>query len=270
MRYAVHPLLPLASSDLVPARPAARSVVMVTSPGAEPSRATVAFNLATVCAEVGQEVVVVSTDGLEAHVNGAQPPSPADVAYKRERARRDGGIVTQADVRELLQDTRVSGVSMLGLQHFIDHPTHLVVRMPEVLDVLHQVVDVVVLDVPSFLSVHHGEGLAPLADVVLVVGERRSTTLNDMRKISTVLRRLGAPVAGMALTDAPGLKNGQWDDTSEENAAAAGPVGPLADGTAVVDGKPIGEGAVDGYGPTGFGARREHPADTDVPPHPET
>jgi Mrp family chromosome partitioning ATPase len=142
--------------------------------------------------------------------------------------------------------------------------------MPEVLDILHQVVDVVVLDVPSFLSVHHGEGLAPLADVVLVVGERRSTTLNDMRKISTVLRRLGAPVAGMALTDATGLKNGQWDDKSEENAAAAGLEGPLADGTPVADGKPIGDGAVDGYGPTGFGARHKHPDDTDVPPHPET
>ncbi|HXA32441.1 MAG TPA: hypothetical protein VNV87_09300, partial [Acidimicrobiales bacterium] len=239
-------LLPLASSDSAPAQNGARRVVMVTSPGSERSRATVAVNLAKVCAEVGQAVVVVSTDGLGAHVSEAQSPLQADHPNERERVRRRSGTVTQADVRELLRDTRVSGVSMLALHHFVDHPTHVVIRMPEVLDVLHEVVDVVVLDVPLFLSVHYGEGLAPLADVVLVVGERRSTTLNDMRRMSTVLRRLGAPVAGMALTDASALKNNQWDDEFGENGAAGGreelvEAIPVVDVTPPVDVTPVAE-----------------------------
>jgi Mrp family chromosome partitioning ATPase len=68
---------------------------------------------------------------------------------------------------------------------------------------LQTLVDVIIFEVPSFLSVHHGEGLAPLADVVLVVGERRNTKLNEIRKTREALMRLGAPVVGMALTRAP-------------------------------------------------------------------
>ena len=67
-------------------------------------------------------------------------------------------------------------MSFLALQHFVVHATQVVIRVPEVLDALRDVVDVVILEVPSFLSVHHGQGLAPLADLVLVVGERRLTT----------------------------------------------------------------------------------------------
>ena len=73
VKSAVHQPLPVPSLDLTPARHAARSVVMVTSPGSEPSRATVAVNLATVCAEIGQRVVVVTTEGLDVHLNGLEP-----------------------------------------------------------------------------------------------------------------------------------------------------------------------------------------------------
>ena len=92
-------------------------------------------------------------------------------------------------------------MSFLDLQHFVAHTTQVVIRVPEVLDALREVVDVVILEVPSFLSVHHGQGLAPLADLVLIVGERRLTTMDQLRKTSAVLKRLGAPVVGLALTD---------------------------------------------------------------------
>ena len=41
-----------------------RRVVMVASAGVEPSLADVVTNLATVCAEIGQRVALVSTAGL--------------------------------------------------------------------------------------------------------------------------------------------------------------------------------------------------------------
>ena len=52
------------AAGLTPARHAARSVVMITSPGPEPSLGDVALKLATVCSEVGQRVALVSTAGL--------------------------------------------------------------------------------------------------------------------------------------------------------------------------------------------------------------
>ena len=41
-----------------------RRVVMVVSAGAEPSLPDVVINLATVCAETGQRVALISTSGL--------------------------------------------------------------------------------------------------------------------------------------------------------------------------------------------------------------
>jgi hypothetical protein len=40
-----------------------------------------------------------------------------------------------------------------------------------------------------------------LADVVLVVAERETTHLDEMRRLSAALRHLEAPVVGMALTE---------------------------------------------------------------------
>ena len=130
-------------------------------------------------------------------------PSPgngAGLPTEQERVRLLTGPVKPTDVEDLLGETGVPGVSRLDLRHFVGHPAQVVVRVPEVLAALRQIVDVVILEVPSYLSVHYGEGLTPLADVVLVVGERETTTIDEMRRTSAALRHLGAPVVGMALT----------------------------------------------------------------------
>ena len=191
-----------------------RRVVMITSPGIEPTLSDVATNLATVCAETGQRVVIMSTAGLAspqeaADVEGAAPlwwrswpgsPGSAGASPEEERVRLVSGPLHPADVERLLGDTGVPGVSRLDLRAFVGHPAQVVVRMPDVLAALEEIVDVVILEVPSYTSVHHGEGLTPLADVVLVVGERETTTVEQARRTSATLRKLGAPVVGMALT----------------------------------------------------------------------
>ncbi len=197
------------------ARHAARRVVMVTSPGPEASLADVATNLATVCAEAGQRVVMVSTSGLASPEDSAELPHSTPLWWKNwpspgsgadfrteERGSLLSGPLNPAVVEDLLGDTGVPGVSRLDLRYFVGHPTQVVVRVPDVLDALRQIVDVVILEVPSYLSIHHGEGLTPLVDVVLVVGERESTTVAETKRMSASLRRLGAPVVGMALTNA--------------------------------------------------------------------
>jgi len=201
---------------LKPAKHAARTVVMVTSPGLEASLADVVINLATICAEVGLRVAIVGTAGLAVPDDGSQlaltmplwnrsgwrslggddgEPSLDDM-----RARLTSGPVDPADVEAALGDTGVPGVSRLDLRYFVAHPTQVVIRAPGVLAALDEIVDVVLLEVPSYLTVHHGEALTPLADAVLVVGERRTTTVSQVRRTKDTLKRLGAPVVGMALT----------------------------------------------------------------------
>ncbi len=134
-------------SALKPAKHAARSVVMVTSPGVEASLADVVINLATVCAEVGLRVAIVGTAGLAVPDDdsqlaltmplwnrsgwqslpggGEEKPSLDDL-----RARLTSGPVDPADVEAALGETGVPGVSRLDLRYFVAHPTQVVVRAP--------------------------------------------------------------------------------------------------------------------------------------------
>jgi hypothetical protein len=207
-------------------RAAARRVVMVTSPGVELSLSDVVTNLATVSAQTGERVAVLSTGGLASpEADPEQQLSPAlpwrGWRSTRRRAemssgRRPGHLLTgtpkPVEVEELLEDTGVPGVSRLDLRHFVGHPAQVVIRVPEVLEPLQEIVDVVILEVPSYLTVHHGEGLTPFVDVVLVVGERDATTMDQVRRTGAALKRLGAPVIGMALTSA---ESDAWDVDSE-------------------------------------------------------
>jgi len=55
--------------------------------------------------------------------------------------------------------------------------------------------------VPPLLAVHHAEALARAVDVVLVVAECRFTKFDDARQAGDLLRRMGAPVLGVVLTN---------------------------------------------------------------------
>jgi Mrp family chromosome partitioning ATPase len=198
-----------------------RNVVMITSPGSEPTRAAVVLNLASVCAEIGQQVAIIRTGEAEtaAPQRTAGPPTGDDAV------RRQTEPLGPHDVQDLLERTDVPAVSVLDMRHFVAHPTQVVIRVPEVLNALRDLVDVVLLDVPSFLTVHHGQGLAPIADVVLVVGERKSTTLDQLQSTSAILKRLGAPVVGLALTQGVDARVDEWADFDREVSSAKKPRG---------------------------------------------
>ncbi len=188
---------------------------MITSPGQESTLGDVASNLAAACAEVGQQVVLLSTaifaDSAEDDAESALPPLwwlnwPAPqgttTSLEEERLRLQTDDVRPDEIETLLGETGVPGVRRLDLRYFVKHTAQVVTRVPEVTAALEQVVDVVILAVPSYLTVHHGEGLTPLADVILVVGERNTTTMDDLRRTKAALTRLSAPVVGVVLTGA--------------------------------------------------------------------
>src|SRR6516165_6207085 len=208
-------------------RPVDRSVVLVTSPGMESTLPDVALNLATVCGEVGQRVVMLSTANVALPSESAEePPMPqlwwlhwpapegATTSVEEQRLRLQTDAVQPADVEALLGETGVDGVRRLDLRYFVKHPSQLVIRVPQVVTALRQIIDVVILEVPSYLTVHHGEALTPLADAVLVVGERDSTKVDDLRKTRAALTRLAAPVVGVVLTEAS-QREDEWEDQWE-------------------------------------------------------
>ena len=167
---------------------AERSVVMVVSAGTEPSRPHVAANLAAIYGEAGQRVIVVSTGDIEAGntVRVADGRAP---------------VIRREDVEAQMQPSRLEFVSRLPLGAFIANSGELVTRGRAVLDAARTLCDVVIVEVPPLLAVHHAEALARAVDVVLVVGECGATTFGDARKAGDLLRRIDAPVLGVVLTN---------------------------------------------------------------------
>jgi len=165
-----------------------RTVVMVVSAGTEPSRPHVAANLAAIYGEAGQRVIVVSTGDVEA-VSGVRLVDSRPKVIRRE------------DVEEQLQPSRLEFVSRLPLGTFVANSGELVTRGRAVLDAARTLCDVVIVEVPPLLAVHHAEALAHAADVVLVVGECDVTTFGDARRAGDLLRRIDAPVLGVVLTN---------------------------------------------------------------------
>jgi hypothetical protein len=194
----------------------------------EPTLPEVSLNLATVCAEVGQQVALLSTANLAVPAEGAEePPMPplwwlhwpaaegSTTSSEAQRLRLQTDALQAADVEALLSETGVPGVRRLDLRYFVKHPAQVVIRVPQVITALRQVVDVVILEVPSYLTVHHGEGLTPLADAVLVVGERDSTKVDELRRTRAALTRLAAPVVGVVLTGETQTED-LWDVESDD------------------------------------------------------
>jgi Mrp family chromosome partitioning ATPase len=164
-----------------------RKVVLVASAGPEPTRPQVAANLAAIYAEAGQRVVVISTSDL------GPLPGAIDGQF--------AGEVTPEDIQAQLEPSRLEYVSRLNLGRFVATSGQLVNRAPAIFDALRGLCDLVIVEVPPILAVHHAEALAHSVDVVLVVAECKFTTFDDARQAGDQLRRMGAPVLGVVLTN---------------------------------------------------------------------
>jgi Mrp family chromosome partitioning ATPase len=176
------------AADQPPPGMGERAVVLVVSPGSEPSRPHVAANLAAIYAEAGQQVVVISTGNI-----GTGSPTAGSGS--------DLVDIRIEDVARRLQPSRLANVYRLPLGSFIANSGQLVTRAPSLLKAARRLVDVVIVETPPLLAVHHAEALSHAVDVVLVVAECGVTTFDEARRAGDRLRRIEAPVLGVVLTN---------------------------------------------------------------------
>ncbi|MGA8726992.1 MAG: hypothetical protein WB565_18315 [Acidimicrobiales bacterium] len=165
-----------------------RQVVLVISAGTEPSRPQVAANFAAVYAEAGQRAVVISTAELGTGRQGV--PTGAVT-----------GEIRPEDIESRLESSRIENVFRLPLSDFVENSGQLVTRAPAVIAAARPVADVIVVEAPPLLAVHHAEALSHAVDVALLVGECWETTYDDARRAGELLRRMEAPILGVVLTN---------------------------------------------------------------------
>ncbi len=168
--------------------PGSRQVVLVVSPGTEDTRAIVAANLGAAFGEAGQRVIVISTADIDSGHRGA-------------RALGAPPHVGSAELQTELQPSRVPNVARLSLRPFVGNSGQLVTAGPVIMQAAREIADAVIIEVPPLLAVHHGEALMHAVDVVVVVGECGTTTVSHARRAGDLLRRMGAPVLGVVLTE---------------------------------------------------------------------
>ena len=110
-------------------------------------------------------------------------------------------VVRGKDVESALQPSILQHVRRLPLTPFLAKSGQLADRAPSILTAARNLSDVVIIEVPPLLALHHAEALMHVVDVVLVVAESKFTTFDDARQAGDVLRRMGAPVLGVVLTN---------------------------------------------------------------------
>jgi hypothetical protein len=164
-----------------------RKVILVASAGPEPTRPQVAANLAAIYAEAGERVVVISTGDL------GPLPGVGSGQFT--------GEIRPEDIQAQLEPSRLEHVFRLDIGRFVATSGQLVNRAPAIFGALRELCDLVIVEVPPILAVHHAEALARSVDVVVVVAECKFTTFDDARQAGDQLRRMGAPVLGVVLTN---------------------------------------------------------------------
>jgi Mrp family chromosome partitioning ATPase len=100
-----------------------------------------------------------------------------------------------------MEPSRLPNVFRLPLDSFIGNSGQLVMRAPSLLKAAASLVDLVIVETPPLLAVHHAEALSHAVDAVLVVAECRVTTFDEARRAGDRLRRIEAPVLGVVLTN---------------------------------------------------------------------
>jgi Mrp family chromosome partitioning ATPase len=201
--------------------PGTRQIILVVSAGNEETRSVVAANLGAAYGEAGQRVIVTSTGDIGS-------------GYAAGNVRNGTSGLDLFELSAHLQSSSLANVSRLSLQPFVGTSGQLVTRAAEVLEAARGLADVIIVEAPPLLVVHHGEALVHSVDAVLIVGECGTTTADQARRAGDILRRIGAPVLGVVLTKVR-LPSKDLRQAGSGNAMTGGNAGPAPTPPPVVE-----------------------------------
>ena len=180
-----------------PAKGPARSrTILVTSAGPGEGKTLVAANLAATYAELGKKVLVLSCDFRRPKIHRLFGV-PNDRGLSEALEAGNGQPVLRGHVRSTsLTNVRVvpSGATPESAGELLT--SH---NMRHALIEARKEADIVLLDTPPILATSDASHLFPQIDTVLLVARAGKTTAEVAERSSELLRRMRAPVVGVAL-----------------------------------------------------------------------
>jgi capsular exopolysaccharide synthesis family protein len=175
-------------------------VVLVTSPGPADGKTTLVANLAASLAERGKRVIVMSLDLRRPRIHRLLGVgNSSGLADRLGETYGDGPLLYG-----LVRRTAVDGVRIVTSGPPPTRPGELLASpgIARALAEAKERADIVLVDSAPVLTTSDATALVGQVDTVLLVARAGRTTAEVAERASGVLRRLGAPVSGIALNAA--------------------------------------------------------------------
>jgi capsular exopolysaccharide synthesis family protein len=188
--------IPEVQEEASPREPSRSRTILVTSAGPGEGKTLVVANLAATYAELGKSVLVLSCDFRRPRIHRLFGV-PNDRGLSEALEAGNGSPVLRGHVRTTsLANVRVvpSGATPESAGELLTSR-----NMRHALGEARQEADIVLLDTPPILATSDASHLFPQVDTVLVVARVGKTTAEVAERSSELLRRMRAPVVGVAL-----------------------------------------------------------------------
>jgi capsular exopolysaccharide synthesis family protein len=179
--------------------------IMITSPGPEEGKSTVAANLALALAEAEHDVLLVSADLRQPRVHQffALPNRSGLLDVLTDELPRDGRLPASA-MEDRIACELWSVSRYLWVIVSRPAPPQVAAQlgsdaMRRLLEAQRESFDFIILDCPPALAAADALALAPLVDAVLVVADRGSTNRSAVARLREQLEQVGGRVLGAVL-----------------------------------------------------------------------
>lgn len=170
--------------------------ILVTSAGQGEGKTTVVANLAAALAEIGNRVIIVSSDLR--HPDVEKVVGAAGDAGLAEAIRSDGEDLLYGN----LHATQIEGVQIIPAGASNDSPARVLgsAAMARLVDAAAERADIVLLDSSPLLVSGEGSLMLKLADALLVVARLGTTTSEAADRTKELLTRLAPARRGLVVT----------------------------------------------------------------------
>jgi Mrp family chromosome partitioning ATPase len=191
------------ANDVTTSSPDVPSVLMIASPGPSEGKSTTVANLAACYAEIGKNVIAIDLDTRRQKLHkllGAEPEPHLE----------NIGTPTnpQVDLDTVTQDTMIPRVKLISSSSRDTSPGDMLIAARAAVTEARERADVVILDTPPLLYTNAAYELIGLTDAFVLLVRDAKTKRTAAERASQMLRRLDAPVLGVAMIAAMSGRRG--------------------------------------------------------------
>lgn len=179
-----------------------KKVMIVTSTMPGEGKSYVSANLAAAFAQIDKKVLIIDADmrkGRQYSLFNLRPrPGLSNFL---------SGVVDQSftdkkdDIRNYIQETELENLYVITAGSVPPNPSELLVstKMPNMINTLSEIFDIIIFDAPPCLVVADTLILARLVDFAIIVSAQNITRIEDLNKAKESIEHVGGKVAGIVL-----------------------------------------------------------------------